>query len=43
MNEKLDVDYYVCSECGYEPYRKMEISPYCCGVKMGVTHEGMES
>lgn len=35
-SEKYDVDYYVCSNCGYEPYRKMDISNYCpnCGARM---------
>lgn len=35
-DEKHDVDYYVCSNCGYEPYRKMDISNFCpnCGADM---------
>ena len=35
-DERFDIDYYKCSECGYEPYRKMDISNFCpnCGADM---------
>ena len=35
-DERFDIDYYKCSECGYEPYRKMDISNFCpnCGCQM---------
>lgn len=35
-DEKFDIDYYKCSECGYELYRKMDISNFCpnCGADM---------
>lgn len=35
-DEKLNIDYYKCSECGYEPYRIMDISNFCsnCGADM---------
>jgi predicted Zn-ribbon and HTH transcriptional regulator len=37
-DERFDIDYYKCSECGYEPYRKMDISNFCpnCGCQMEV-------
>ena len=28
-DEVLDIDFYACSECEYEPYRKMDISNFC--------------
>ena len=35
-DEVLDIDFYACSECEYEPYRKMDISNFCpnCGADM---------
>lgn len=35
-DEKYDVDYYVCSECGYEPKNKLYLTKYCpnCGSEM---------
>ena len=35
-DERFDIDYYKCSECGYEPYRRMDISNFCpdCGADM---------
>ncbi len=35
-DERFDIDYYKCSVCGYEPYRKMDISNFCpnCGCDM---------
>ena len=35
-DEKLDIDYYVCSECGYEPKNRLYLTKYCpnCGSEM---------
>ena len=35
-DEIFDIDYYKCSECGYETYRKIDISNFCpnCGADM---------
>ena len=35
-DDRFDIDYYKCSECGYEPYRRMDISNFCpgCGADM---------
>lgn len=35
-DEKYDLDYYVCSECGYEPKNRLYLTKYCpnCGSEM---------
>ena len=40
-DERFDIDYYKCSECGYEPYRKMDVSNFCpnCGSYNGGEEE----
>lgn len=37
-DDKHDVDYYVCSECGWEPWNKLYLTRYCpnCGKEMNV-------